>query len=196
MRAVRVIGCGNPDVGDDAAGILAVERARERLASMPGVEVIPRASPLEIVHLLEGADAVVIVDAVRTTGGDRAPGDLVRAESGADGLPAEIRSSLSSHGLGIAEAVGLAAAMGTAPRVVVLGVEAGNATAGGPLSAAVEDALPQLTSLVLGEARALADPDATASREAERSPADGPTDPRRPGQPERPWSGHGSGGPT
>jgi len=30
MTTVRVIGCGNPDAGDDAAGVAAVERARTR----------------------------------------------------------------------------------------------------------------------------------------------------------------------
>jgi hydrogenase maturation protease len=192
VRVVRVIGCGNPDVGDDAAGILAVARARDDLTAIPGVEVIPRASPLEVVHLLEGADAVVVVDAVRTAGGGRTPGELVRAVSGPEGMPAELRSSLSSHGLGVAEAVALAAATGTAPHVVVLGVEAEDATAGGPLSDVVAAALPQLTALIVAEARALA----AALPEAERSPADGPTDPRRPSAAERPLPPDGDGGAT
>jgi hydrogenase maturation protease len=117
--------------------------------------VVPQASPLEVVHLLEGAGAVVLVDAIRTPGGGRAPGELVRAE--ADGLPAEIRSSLSSHGLGIAEAIGLAAAIGDAPRVVVLGVEAEAPAAGGGLSAPVARAVSPLADMVVAEARALAD---------------------------------------
>jgi hydrogenase maturation protease len=173
VALVRVIGCGNPDAGDDAVGILAVAGARVSLEALPGVEVIPRASPLEVVHLLEGADAVLVVDAIRTPGGGRTPGSVVRAEAGPQGLPAEIRSSLSSHGLGVAEAVGLAAAIGLrTPRVVVLGVEAQAASAGQPLSQAVSRALPQLTDLVVAEARTLA-------AEAERSPASGPTDPIR-----------------
>lgn len=172
MPVVRVIGCGNPDAGDDAVGILAVEGAREALESIPGVEVIARASPLGVVHLLEGADAVIVVDAIRTPSGGRDPGALVRAESGPEGLPATLRSSLSSHGLGIAEVVGLAAAIGQAPQVVVHGVEAAEATAGAQLSAVVEAALPQLTALVVAEARLLAG-------EAKRSPAEGPTDPSR-----------------
>jgi hydrogenase maturation protease len=188
MTVVRVIGCGNPDAGDDAAGILVVAHAGEALAAIPGVEVVAQASPLSIVHLLQGADAVVVVDAIRTPDEARPPGELVRAESGPDGLPAEIRSSLSSHGLGVAEAVGLAAALGPVPRVVVLGVEAGVALAGSPVSREVEAALPELVRRLVAEARALASgaPIPAQVAEAERSPATGPTGPPRPGDPERP----------
>lgn len=155
MAVVRVIGCGNPDAGDDAAGLLAVAEARPELEALPGVEVVPKASPLEVVHLLDDADAVVVVDAIRTPGRGRDPGTVVRAEAGPDGLPAEIRSSLSSHGLGVAEAIALAAAIGPAPRVTVLGVEAGATAAGESLSEAVRAALPSLRDLLVREAEAL-----------------------------------------
>ena len=61
-----------------------------------------------MLDLLEGVDAVVLVDAVRAPSGGREPGAMVRAVGDPDGLPAELRGALSSHGLGIAEAVGLA----------------------------------------------------------------------------------------
>jgi len=170
MAIVRVIACGNPHAADDAAGVVAVAAARSALESIPGVEVVPQASPLEVFHLLEGAEAVVVVDAIRTPAAGRAPGTIVRAEAAPRGLPAEIRSSLSSHGLGIAEAVGLAAAIGPAPRVVVLGVEAAEATAGGALSSPVERAVPELTRRIVAEARGLAG-------RADRAPADGSTGP-------------------
>jgi hydrogenase maturation protease len=150
-----VIGCGNPAAGDDAAGLAAVAAVRPALEAIPGVEVVPQASPLEVVHLVQGVDAVVVVDAVRTAPGAREPGTIVRIEAGPGGLPAEVRSSLSSHGLGIAEAVGLAAAIGTVPRVVVLGIEAEISAAGAPLSASVRAGLPQLEKALVAEVRAL-----------------------------------------
>lgn len=176
MARVRVIGCGNPHAGDDAAGVLAVAEARAALEAVPGVEVIPRASPLQVVHLLRGVAAVVVVDAIRTPDGGRAPGALIRAEAGPAGLPSGISSCLSSHGLGIAEAVGLAAALWPAPRVVVLGVEAESATAGAPLSTAVRAALPELVSRIVTEASGLAG-------EAERSDSEGSTGPTPLGSP-------------
>ena len=170
MARVRVIGCGNLHAGDDAAGILAVAEAREVLEAIPGVEVIREASALQVVHLLQGVGAAVVVDAVRSGADGRPAGTIVRVEAGPAGLPAEFRSTLSSHGLGIAEAVGLAAALWVAPRVVVLGVEAESAAVGAPLSAAVRAALPELVSRIVTEARGLAG-------EAERSPGDGSTGP-------------------
>jgi hydrogenase maturation protease len=156
MTRVRVIGCGNPDAGDDAAGLVALREARAALEAIPGVEVSEVGPPVALVHLLEDIDGAVVVDAVRTPHGGRAPGALVRAEAGPEGLPTEIRSSLSSHGFGLVEAVGLAAALGESPRIVFVGVEAADVTAGHDLSPAVEGAIPALAGRIVAEAEALA----------------------------------------
>jgi hydrogenase maturation protease len=153
MGRVRVIGCGNPDAGDDAVGLLAVREARTSLP--PAVEVVEAGLALRVLDLLDGVDAVVVVDAVRAPNGRREPGALVRAEGGARGLPAEIRSSLSSHGLGLSEAVGLAGALGPLPRVVFVGVEAADMQAGHGLSPAVVAAFPALVGAVIAEAAEL-----------------------------------------
>lgn len=150
MDRVKVIGCGNPDAGDDAAGLIAVRRAAPALTGS-GVEVIEAGAALRVLDLMEGVDALVVVDAVRDPSGRRRPGTLVRAEADADGLPADVRSSLSSHGLGLAEAIGLAVALGPVPRVVFHGVEVADVTAGRPLSAPVAEALPELVRGVLDE---------------------------------------------
>jgi hydrogenase maturation protease len=176
MTTVRVIGCGNPDAGDDAAGIVAVERAREALETIPGVEVLPLVSPLDVLHHLEGAEALLVADAIRTPGGARPPGTLVRAVAGLDGLQADIGSSLSSHGFGVAEAFGLASAIGPLPRVVVVGVEAEQTAPGRPMSGAVRAALARLTDSVVREARSLAG-------QAERAQTHGSTDPSRGDEP-------------
>jgi hydrogenase maturation protease len=80
----------------------------------------------------------------------------VRAEAGPEGLPAEVGSSLSSHGFGVGEVVGLAAALGSAPRVVVIGVEVADLTAGHPPSEPVASSLPEVVARVVAEARSLA----------------------------------------
>jgi hydrogenase maturation protease len=154
MVRVRVIGCGNPEAGDDAVGLLAVRAARARLPS--DVDVVEARVAIRVVDLLEDAGAVVLVDAVRAPSGARAAGALVRAVGGSDGLPAELRGSISSHGLGVAEAVGLAAALGSLPRVVFLGLEVGDLTNGRGLTPAVTAALPSLVDAIVGEASMLA----------------------------------------
>lgn len=154
-----MIGCGNPEAGDDAVGLLAVRGARAAgLERMPGVEVVEAGAGLQVIDLLRGVEAVVVVDAVRAPRGGRPPGTLVRVEAGPEGLPADLGASLSTHGLGVAEAVGLAAALDEAPRVVFLGVEIAEVTAGSPLSGPVAGALSDLIDAVVREARRLSDP--------------------------------------
>jgi len=152
---VRVIGCGNPEAGDDAVGLLATSLARRRLP--PEIDVVQAGVSVRVLDLLEDVDAAVIADAVRAPGGDRAPGTIVRAVGDRDGLSAKVRGSLSSHGLGLAEAVGLAAVMGPLPRVTFLGVEVGDLTAGHGLSPAVAVALPALVDAIVSEVAALAE---------------------------------------
>jgi hydrogenase maturation protease len=148
---VRVIGCGNPDAGDDAVGLLATDRVRDRVPE--DVEVVTAPTALHVLDLLEGAASVILVDATRTAGEERPAGTLVRVEAGPDGLPA-LRSSLSSHGVGLAEAIGLAAALGDGPRVVFLGVEVGDVRMGAGLSPVVEGALPGLVDAIVDEVAA------------------------------------------
>jgi len=144
VTLVRVIGCGNPDAGDDAAGLVAVRAVKPRLDRFPGVEVLEIRSPVRLIEEIEGVRGTVVVDAVRSPGGGRRAGEIVRIEAGPEGLPAEVRSTVSSHGLGVAETVGLAAALGKVSRLVFLGVEAGDVTAGHGLSGPVADAMPGL----------------------------------------------------
>ncbi|MEW6058596.1 MAG: hydrogenase maturation protease [Actinomycetota bacterium] len=157
MARVRVIGCGNPDAGDDAVGLIAVREARPHLKRVPGVDVVEAGPALNVVHLLEWVDAAVIVDAVWVAGGGRAPGEIVRVDVGNDGILRGAGTSLSSHGFGLAEAVGLAAALGGAPRIVFLGMVAADVAAGRPLSPAVRVALPELASQILAEAQVLSE---------------------------------------
>ena len=152
VRVVRVVGVGSPGAGDDAAGVLAVRRVRAELERL-GVEVVEIAAAAHLLDALQGVDAVLVVDAVRAPG--LRPGALVRVEAGPEGLPVELGGSLSSHGLGVAEAVALAAALPEPPRVVVLGVQVAEARAGAPVSDPVAAALPELAARVLAEARIL-----------------------------------------
>jgi hydrogenase maturation protease len=155
MRTVVVVGCGNPDRGDDGAGVVAVQSARPALRAM-GVGVRITSSPLDLVELITDADAVVVVDAVRSGDASRPPGTILLANGGPRGLPAALRSSISSHGLGVGEAIGLASALAVRTAVVFVGVEAGT-TDGGPLSLAVAAAMPDLVATIERAARGLLD---------------------------------------
>jgi hydrogenase maturation protease len=141
-----VVGIGNPDRGDDGVGPLVAERvARLRL---PDVEVVADGQPLDLVEHLPGHDDVVVVDATRSRGGHR-PGTMhvVRV----DGTPLGGNGpTLGSHGVGLAEAVELARALGRLPpRLTLVGVEARAAEPGAPLSEPVRDSLDAAVRAVL-----------------------------------------------
>jgi hydrogenase maturation protease len=156
VTRVRVIACGNPEAADDAAGLITVRRVRADLDRLPSVEVVEAGPGLRLLDLLEGVDAVIVVDSVRTPGGDRHPGEIVRAEAGPQGLTAIVTGSISSHGFGVGEVLGLAGALGPVPDLVFLGVEVEDVTAGHPLSEPVEKALPTLSRMLTAEVGRLA----------------------------------------
>jgi len=139
VSRIRVIGIGAP-WGDDQLGWRAAEALRMRYAPHR-VEVltIDRPGPA-LIEYLSGAECVLLLDAVWS--GSPA-GQLHCLDAAA--LVALARPQALSHALGVAEAVALAASLGTLPReLYLLGVELEQATAGAPLSAAVTAALPTL----------------------------------------------------
>jgi hydrogenase maturation protease len=150
--AVRVIGCGNPDAGDDAAGLLAVRAARARLEDVRGVEVVEAGPGFALLELLDGAHSAIVVDAVRSGRGVRTPGSLIRLTiRDGERLPVA-GSTLSSHGLALGDIVALAAELGMTSHVVILGVESKDVRAGRPLSPPVARALPSLVDAIVSEA--------------------------------------------
>ena len=126
---VRVVGVGSDHFGDDAAGLLAARCVRA--AAPAGVDV--RECDGEVGRLLdalEGAGRVVLVDAVRD---GRRPGAVGRLPPGA----ALRLGGASTHGLGVADALALAAALGRAPGEVAVYTISGARFGPGPVSAAV-----------------------------------------------------------
>jgi hydrogenase maturation protease len=165
MPVVRVIGLGNEDAGDDAAGLLAVRAARDLAPDGSGVEFRVSLPGASLIDALDGADDVVLVDAVRELGGPGHPGRVVRIELGRGADLAGVAPSLSSHGLGVAESVALARALGRRPRIVFLGVHASSVSVGEDLSPRVMAALPRLVAMIRLEVeRALGGPTVEGSR--------------------------------
>jgi hydrogenase maturation protease len=176
---LRVIGFGSFDAGDDAVGPLAVRAAKEQAETtggLPGVEFVEAGPGIDVVDLLEGVDAVILVDAVRVPEGEGRPGRLVRLEVGPEGLPSELRTSMSSHGIGLAEGLAIARAMGRSPRVVFLGLQAWHERAGEPLSIPVAAALATLAGEIRLEARHLMD-ELASDRSADQGGDPDPSDP-------------------
>jgi hydrogenase maturation protease len=151
LAPVRVIGIGRPERGDDAVGRLVARR----LAADPpeGVCIMDCSGEFAaLLDLWEGAEAVVIVDALQS--GD-SPGTIVRLDARLEQLPTP--PSSSTHGFGLAEAVEIAKAFDRLPPVVlVYGVEGLRFDLGADLSAPVAAAVEAVTAAVRREAVALA----------------------------------------
>ena len=142
----RVIGVGNADRGDDAAGLLAVRALSMRLP--PGVEVAETdGEPARLIDLLGGVDRVILVDA--SSARDR-PGLVRRLNIEAVG---DARCTTTSHRLGLPDAVLLAAALGIAPEAVVYTVEGQSFEPGAGVSPEVERGIRIVARQILREVR-------------------------------------------
>jgi hydrogenase maturation protease len=112
---VRIIGCGNRDRMDDAAGVLAAERLRE--LGIPAE--IQSGGAFELIACWNVEEHVILIDAVVTG----APVGTVHVW---DGNPPRVpvAQHFSSHGFGLAEAFRLGKALHCLPeRITVYGIE-------------------------------------------------------------------------
>ncbi|HVN64377.1 MAG TPA: hydrogenase maturation protease [Candidatus Binataceae bacterium] len=114
---IRIIGIGSP-FGGDAVGL----RAAEILAADPpsNCEVVSADRPgAELIELMDGADAVILIDAVRS---GAPPGTIHVLEF--DELEGASARFVSSHDLGVAAAIQLARKLDRAPsRGWIVGLE-------------------------------------------------------------------------
>lgn len=112
----RIIGCGNPDRGDDAAGLLVARRLRE--LGWEAVEYTGEGTGL--LDLLEDAAEVVLVDAAVTG----SPAGTIHVWDAPGALPHWEALGGSTHHFGIAEGLRLAASLGRLPeKLRVYGIE-------------------------------------------------------------------------
>jgi len=158
---------GSEDRRDDGAGREVVGRVAA--LAPEACDVGPAVDPLDLLGWWDGAELVIVVDAVRS--GDR-PGTVSVIElvpevtptnrGGPPARPPQTPASglTSTHGIGLSGALRLARAIGSAPRrVVVVGIEGVDFGWGTGLSPTVSAAVPRAVDRVLGligEARSCA----------------------------------------
>ncbi|MFE8071854.1 hydrogenase maturation protease [Marinobacteraceae bacterium S3BR75-40.1] len=139
-KSIRVIGIGNPDRGDDAVGREVVIQARDQLPEQ--VSVLEHSGEVSgLMDCMEGAEILYLVDAAAM---GLEPGSVRLFDASTKPLPA-LRGALSSHAMGLSEAVELARSLDMLPPVCkVLAVEAATFEAGHPLSQPVAQAVPEV----------------------------------------------------
>lgn len=135
-----VVGFGNPECGDDAAGPLA---ARLLMGRLPAQVLERHADALALIEEWRQADVLVLIDAAEPMG---CPGRIHEIDIAASDLPRALAFG-STHAFGLPEAVALGRRLGALPaRAVAYAIEGENFRPGAPLSPAVAAAVAELAS--------------------------------------------------
>ncbi len=148
-RSGLVIGIGNLDRGDDGVG-RAVARALRDLVP-PETEVVETdGDATTLLALLEDTVRAVVIDA---SASGAPPGTIRRFDVGIRALP-HLRGSMSTHGMGLEEAIELARALGSVPPVcLVYAIEGASFDTGATLSPAVAAAIIEVAARVAEDIR-------------------------------------------
>lgn len=127
-----VIGVGNPSRGDDGVGRVVARLLRD--TGVPVIELEGEAGA--VIEAMQGAERVWLIDAACSG----APVGTIHRIDCADGV-AVPAGPVSSHGFGVAEAIGLARALGTLPaQCVVYAIEGARFGIGAAVSPEVVEA--------------------------------------------------------
>jgi hydrogenase maturation protease len=141
-----VIGVGNPYRRDDGVGLVILDGLRA--SGKDRFDVIESTGESSsLVETWTGRSAVIVVDAVSS---GALPGTVHRLEccvGSWDVAPGLVQ--MSSHGAGLAEAVALGQVLGRFPsRLIFLGVEVLDVSAGEGLSIPVAAAVPGIIAMI------------------------------------------------
>lgn len=133
-----VIGLGNPLMGDDGIGLAALEQLREGSA---GAELVDGGTwGMNLLPVLESAERILLVDAIRTG----APAGTIH-ELARDQMPAILVHKLSPHQIDLREVLALGTLRGTLPaELVAIGIEPAEVEMRTALSPVVAAAMPAL----------------------------------------------------
>ncbi len=150
---VLVIGVGNELRGDDGAGIEVARRVRQLVDPGQIAVLEQHGEALGLIEQWDGYRAALIVDAIGT---GAHTGSLRRLDASSEPLPADLRSSTSTHAVGVVETIELARAIGRLPETLVVhGVQGEIFDTGSELSVAVRAAIGPLAEIVRCDAAGL-----------------------------------------
>ncbi len=137
---IRIVGCGRPDAGDDAAGLLIAERLRKRLP--PEVEVrTDTAGGANLLHWCDDVEVLILADAALATD-DFPTGQWRRFAFPADRDRVQAVAFAGTHTLGVVQGLELASTLGRLPGEVLLYAVAGaRFELGAALSPAVKSSI-------------------------------------------------------
>ena len=144
---IMVMGVGNILLSDEGLGV----RFLDELAKEPlpiNVELLEGGTAgLELVHLIQEVDFLIIIDAINT---NDQPGALFRF------LPKDLQEPSEQHGvsfhqIGIIEVLDMANVMGESPQTLIFGIQPKSLEWGLDISPEIQAQFPRLAELVLKE---------------------------------------------
>ncbi len=167
-RSLLILGLGNILLGDDGAGVVAVERLSGRYDAPDGVRVLDGGTlGLSLLPYLADAERAILVDAVQA---DAPPGSLVRLQGEAVAHASMHR--LSVHQIGVADLLDGARLLGQLPsELILVGVVPESIDLRVGLSMPVAEAMEGLVCRVALEAARLGYPFKERSQCVSASPA-------------------------
>ena len=147
MSRVRIFGIGSPS-GDDQAGWLTIDALLATgVQGDMGIAIEKLDRPgAHLISLLENITWVILVDAMQGCG---PAGRIQRFDRG--DWP-QYTKGLSTHGLGVLDALSLARELGSLPsRIDLYGIEIGSANPGEPAGDAIQAAAQQLARRIAAD---------------------------------------------
>jgi hydrogenase maturation protease len=139
-----VVGIGNVLLRDEGIGCH-VAHALERVP-LPDVEIIDGGTCPDVLELLEDADKLVIVDAVK---GGGIPGQIYRFRP--EDITLEQKPVLSLHDTSLIDSLKLMQLWHNIGDTVIIGVEPRELSWGLELSPELQEKMPQIIDAILGE---------------------------------------------
>jgi len=146
MTPTLVIGLGNPLMGDDGAGVAALNRLRDEWILPEEVDLVDGGTwGMNLLPLFESAQRVILLDAIHA--GAR-PGSLVLLRR--EELPRYFAHKLSPHQLDLREVLALAELREALPETLMaIGVQPEQVELTGSLSPRVASAIGKMVALTV-----------------------------------------------
>lgn len=148
---IMVMGVGNILLSDEGLGVRFLDELAK--STFPdNVELLEGGTAgLELVHLIQDVDFLIIVDALNA---NSEPGALFRFQPGdLQIMPAQYE--VSFHQIGIIEVLTMANVLGKAPQTLIFGIQPKSLEWGLEISPEIQALFPKLTELVHQEIKSI-----------------------------------------
>ena len=151
MASTLVLGLGNPLMGADGLGLAALARLRAEFEFPPEVALVDGGTwGMNLLHLIEGAERLVLLDAIDS---GELPGTVNFLER--DELPRFFAHKLSPHQVDLREVLGAAELRGRLPKeLVAIGIQPLQVEMGERVSLPVANAMESLVELTVAHLEA------------------------------------------